>query len=83
MKNNKILAYNGYAIWDQDRYNMIKNRTGYREAGLDYYDKLHKEKAVKNLRRFAERLGYTVAPQEPAKTASSNTQSANTLQCVI
>jgi len=64
-------------------YNMVKNRTGYREAGLDYYDKLHKERAVKNLRRFAERLGYTVMPQTTAKTALCNTQNSNTLQCVI
>lgn len=64
-------------------YNMIKNQAGYREAGLDYYDKLHKERAVKNLRRFAERLGYIVAPQEAAKTAPHNIQNSNTLQCVI
>jgi transposase len=64
-------------------YNMIKNQAGYREAGLDYYDKQHKERAVKNLRRFAERLGYTVAPQEAAKTAPLNSHNTNTLQCVI
>lgn len=54
-------------------YNMIKNRTSYKEAGADYHDKLHKERAVKNLRRFAERLGYAVMPQAESNIASLNT----------
>ena len=37
-------------------YSMIKDKTSYKEIGLDYYDKLHKERAVKNLHRFAARL---------------------------
>ena len=58
-------------------YNMIKNKTGYREAGLDYYDKLHKDRAVKNLRRFAARLGFDIKLHDP------NNQNTNTLECVI
>jgi transposase len=53
-------------------YNMIKNKANYKEAGADYHDKLHKERAVKNLRRFAERLGYAVMPQVRPATATCN-----------
>jgi transposase len=45
-------------------YSMIKDKTSYKEIGLDYYDKLHKERAVKNLHRFAARLGFEVSPQK-------------------
>lgn len=45
-------------------YNMVKGKTTYQEAGLDYYDKLHKERAVRNLQRFATRLGFEIKPQK-------------------
>ena len=48
-------------------YNMIKNKITYKEAGIDYYDKLHKERAVKNLQRFAARLGFEISPKKTAE----------------
>jgi hypothetical protein len=53
-------------------YNMIKNKMSYKEAGVDYHDKLHKERAVKKLRRFAEKLGYAVTPRAQPETACYN-----------
>ena len=41
-------------------YNMLKNKASYVELGGDYYEKQHYEKVTRNLRKSAERLGYTL-----------------------
>jgi hypothetical protein len=45
-------------------YAMIKKKEEYRDIGADYYDKKFKEKYVKNLKRRASYMGYTLVPKE-------------------
>jgi len=43
-------------------YAMLKNRTEYRDLGEDYYDVKYRERAIRNLKRKAKQLGFTVRP---------------------
>lgn len=45
-------------------YNMIKNKKSYQEMGSGYYDELHRNRAIKNLEKFASRLGFEVSPKQ-------------------
>ena len=49
-------------------YQVLKGRTGYRELGPDYFDRLDTERLTRTLVRRLERLGHkaTLQPQEPA-----------------
>jgi hypothetical protein len=38
----------------------MKEKKSYTEMGAGYYDQLHRERAVKNLERFASRLGFEI-----------------------
>jgi hypothetical protein len=46
-------------------YHMIKNKKSYQEMGSGYYDELHRNRAIKNLEKFASRLGFEVSPKQP------------------
>jgi len=46
-------------------YTMMKTKQGYKEMGAGYYDELHRARAVKNLEKFAKRLGFEVTPKQP------------------
>ena len=43
-------------------YHMLKNRTSYVDLGEDYYEQQYRERAVRNLRRKAAKLGFQLAP---------------------
>jgi hypothetical protein len=45
-------------------YAMIKKKEEYHDLGADYYDNKYKEKIVKNLKRRASSMGYTLVPKE-------------------
>jgi transposase len=45
-------------------YTMIREKKNYNDLGASYYDQLHKDRAVQNLKRFANRLGFEIAPKE-------------------
>jgi len=45
-------------------YNMIKNKSHYRELGPDYFDNLNSQIKVDRLKKKLESLGYSVAKQE-------------------
>jgi transposase len=60
-------------------YHMIREKVSYKEAGVNYYETLHKGRAIRNLHRFAERLGYSVAPKPDNPILQNN----NGLQHVI
>lgn len=54
-------------------YAMIKKKKEeYRDLGADYYDKKFKEKYVKNLKRRASYMGYTLVPKEEKKSQKEN-----------
>jgi transposase len=44
-------------------YNMLKHGKAYVDRGAQYYDQHYRQRAVKNLRRRAEALGFTLRPQ--------------------
>jgi transposase len=46
-------------------YNMIKDRKAFHEFGEGEYERRHKERIVKNLRRKAVELGYTLVEAVP------------------
>jgi transposase len=46
-------------------YNMMKEKKNYNEMGAGYYDELHKARAVKNLEKFAKRLGFEITLKQP------------------
>jgi transposase len=39
-------------------YNLLKHGTEYADAGADYYERVYKERVIKNLARRARELGY-------------------------
>jgi transposase len=41
-------------------YDMIKNKTAYKETGQDYYEKQYKERLIRNLNFQAKKLGMTL-----------------------
>ena len=41
-------------------YSMLKYGQEYVERGIDYYEKLYKERVLKNLNKKASELGYTL-----------------------
>lgn len=43
-------------------YSMMKNKTPYREAGVDYYEKRYIQQLFKSLEKKALNLGYQLAP---------------------
>jgi len=43
-------------------YAMLKNRTPYRDPGEGYYEERARERAVKNLKRKAQQLGFELTP---------------------
>jgi transposase len=47
-------------------YHMLKNRVDYKDRGADYYNKQHKEQAIKRLEKQAKRLGLRLEPAEAA-----------------
>ena len=47
-------------------YSMLKNKTAYRDPGADYYEQQYRQRAVKNLKRKAQKLGLEVVEPAPA-----------------
>lgn len=45
-------------------YNMIQNKSHYKELGADYFDKLNSEIKLDKLKKKLESLGYSVSKQE-------------------
>jgi transposase len=45
-------------------YFMLKRREPYRDRGADYFQQQHKEKAIRNLKRRAAKLGLQLLPLE-------------------
>ena len=45
-------------------YNMIKTGVEYAESGAQYYEELHRERSIRNLKKKAENLGLTLVPIE-------------------
>jgi transposase len=43
-------------------YFMLKNREPYHDPGSDYYEAQHRDRAIRNLRRKASKLGYILEP---------------------
>ena len=43
-------------------YSMIKNQSEYVDLGSDYYEKLFREKSIKQLKRKADLLGFELTP---------------------
>ena len=41
-------------------YYMMLRKIDFQEVGGDYYERLHKEKALKYLKKRAKALGYTL-----------------------
>lgn len=41
-------------------YNMLRYGLGYKEAGQDYYEQQYRDCVVKNLKRKAEKLGFSL-----------------------
>ena len=44
-------------------YNMLKYGKAYVDRGAHYYDQQYRQRAIKNLRRRAEALGFSLRPQ--------------------
>lgn len=45
-------------------YAMLKNRTEYRDPGVEYYEQRYRDNLVKSLARKAATLGFTLTPVE-------------------
>jgi len=45
-------------------YAMLKNQTEYRDPGEGYYEKQAQQRAIKNLKRKAKKLGFALVPTE-------------------
>jgi hypothetical protein len=43
-------------------YFMLKNKTAYRDVGVEGYEQKHRDRMVRNLQRQAQRLGLRVEP---------------------
>ncbi|HXI11052.1 MAG TPA: IS110 family transposase, partial [Thermoanaerobaculia bacterium] len=43
-------------------YSMMKTKTPYREAGVDYYEKRYQQKLFNSLEKKALTLGYQLTP---------------------
>ena len=43
-------------------YFMLKNKTAYRDVGVEGYEQKHRDRLIKNLQRQAHRLGLRVEP---------------------
>ena len=43
-------------------YFMLKNKTAYRDIGVEQYDAQYRERRVRNLERQAKRLGFRLEP---------------------
>jgi hypothetical protein len=52
---------------------MMKNKKSYYEMGAGYYDEIHKARAVKNLEKFARRLGFDISPKQTIAPCSVST----------
>jgi hypothetical protein len=55
-------------------YEVLKNRTPFRDLGGDYFDKLNSGRIVRRITARLERLGYQVqlTPTTPVVTLPSN-----------
>ena len=45
-------------------YFMLKNREPYRDLGASYYEEQHRKRSIRNLRRKAYKLGFSLVPVE-------------------
>ena len=43
-------------------YSMLKNKTEYRDLGVDYYEERYRERLLSSLKKHAATLGFTLAP---------------------
>ena len=50
-------------------YQMILRKEDFREAGSDFYDKLHQDKTLKFLKKRAASMGYVLTEMEKMKSA--------------
>lgn len=49
-------------------YFMMLRKEDFKEAGMDFYDKLHQEKTLKFLKKRAESLGYILNKKDEIAT---------------
>ncbi len=50
-------------------YHMMLQREDFKEAGADFYDRLHQEKTLKFLKKRAASLGYVLAEMNTQQEA--------------
>lgn len=60
-------------------YKMIKGKMGFCEHGPDYYDQANKERTMKRLRQFADRMGFDLSPKKTFEDLFPNQQEAKNL----
>jgi transposase len=60
-------------------YMMIKGRVKFQEPGPDYYEHTNKERTMKRLRKFADRMGFDLSPKKPFENLFSNQQKVRNL----
>lgn len=60
-------------------YLMIKGKTSYKESGENYYNKAHKDLAMKRLIRFADQMGFNISPKKTFEDLFPKAQEASDL----
>ena len=45
-------------------YSMLKHGSAYVDKGQDYYEREHKDRVMKNLKKKAEDMGFMLVPAE-------------------
>ena len=60
-------------------YIMIKNRMKFKESGADYYEQVNKERTMKRLRKFADRMGFDLSPKKTFEDLFPNQQETRNL----
>lgn len=60
-------------------YLMIKEKTSYKESGENYYNKAHKDLAMKRLIRFADQMGFNISPKKTFEDLFPKEQEASNL----
>ena len=53
-------------------YHMLRYGVGYQEAGQDYYEQQYRDRSIKNLKRKAAELGFSLVEATQVATEKSN-----------
>jgi len=64
-------------------YIMIKGKKNFKESGADYYEQVNKDRTMKRLRKFADRMGFDLSPKQGFEDLFPNQQEASNLCTVI